>query len=124
MKALIKKPGFPLEQVEIEDSLETFQGIVEGYIEAIPHPVWEGSDISCYGNEEAKLKQLPPNIVLTYNYKTYDVICGTVVFVGYNPEDGGNKSLTPEQIEVVEKSLFERLTIENHNLHVSEVTKF
>lgn len=69
-----------------------------GYLEGIP---LDGENI-IYGDEEAKIKGLTPNLVATFTWlqfqKTTDILCGNIVIVGIrNPEgkqDGEDYSPT------------------------------
>lgn len=60
IRVIVKEPGKPAEQREIENNLETLQELVGGYIE----DVHIGSNILVIVNEEGKLKHLDFNFVL------------------------------------------------------------
>lgn len=90
MKIIIKKPGQQPYITEVEDNLNTYKSIVEGYIEIVPIE----KDILMVCNEEGKLIGLDFNFVLGN-----DPIVGTVFFIGRNNEDF--RSLTDEEINKV-----------------------
>lgn len=100
IKAIIKKPGEKAEVVIIVNSLENLQAIVEGYIETVPFPNMENVDIIL--DEEGKLKGSKPNI---YLHEYEDILCGTMIVVGVNLDEGEFISLDEEQIKKVEKYL-------------------
>lgn len=75
-------------------SLETLQGIVEGYIETVPAALaqgWSGeADVSpiLIVNEEGKLKGLPENEAATEcSGLLYDTIVGNAVLLGARGEE-------------------------------------
>lgn len=87
----------------INRRLETFQGLVGGWIEGLTL----NDQISCYINEEGKLKGLPLNVLgdlavrmlLTddgYSLLQGDFIVGPVVFVG-RPDAAGRDTDIPEE---------------------------
>lgn len=84
IKVMIKEPYEAPYEAEIENTLEEFQRIVDGYIETIPCPFVPNVDIVC--NEEGKIKELVPNL-LFMNGISGDVICGTVIAVGVDGEE-------------------------------------
>lgn len=90
MKIIVKEPCKKGEVIEVENNLETFQKIVGGYIEV--YPIFE--DMLIILNEEGKLKNLEPNLILKN-----DVIVGTVAIAGRGEEDF--ISLTDEQIDII-----------------------
>lgn len=90
IRVVVKEPNEMAEILEVEDSLKSFQKLVGGLIESVrsvfPEP------FSIYINEEGKLLELTPNIVLPYG----DWVAGTVVVLAHT-EDGGNQSLSEEE---------------------------
>ena len=79
MKIEIKKVGEAGKVVEVENTLETFQNIVGGYIEIYPLRI-TGLVIVC--NEEGLLQGLKPNCILGQ-----DVIVGDIAIVRQGEED-------------------------------------
>ena len=79
MKVIVKEPNKYPEEREIENTLEAFQEIVDGYIEVVPFP-YKDALLVC--NEEGKLMGLEPNMILGR-----DIIVGTVVICGQDGED-------------------------------------
>jgi hypothetical protein len=91
--------------VEIENSLESLQSYVDGYIEVI-RP-FEDEDVAVILNEEGKINGLSPNRALTDpDGDVYDIIAGDFLIAGLS-EDGEFTSLTQAQIRKYTK-MFER----------------
>lgn len=91
MKAIIKEVGKVAKVEDIKNDLETLQGLVGGYIEAVNM----GQGVCFVVNEEGKLNNMPANFPIGN-----DVIVGTAVFVAYG-NDGEFADLTDKQIEAV-----------------------
>ena len=94
LRILMKKVNQEPEEMEIEDTLEAKQALVDGLIEVIY--VSDGLLLVC--NEEGKLDGLLPNLVFEFDY-----IAGDCFFIGDDYENGDFKSLTDEQIEEVKE---------------------
>lgn len=102
MKVLIVEPNEKARIAEIDNSLETLQSIVGGYIECI-YPFEDNVGIIC--NEEGKLIGLEPNRALRdEDGEIIDVICGTFIVTGLTEDDFG--SLTDEQAEKYSAKFF------------------
>lgn len=85
----IKEPGKPWEPKEVEDTLESYQRIVGGYIEHF-YTAPDGLELFC--NEEGKLKNLK------FNFRFgRDFIFGTV-FACRSNEDGEMCSLMEKDL--------------------------
>lgn len=80
---------------EIDGELETMQGIVGGYIQAI-YPFEEPIALIC--NEEGKINNLEPNRYLIYNKDEFDLICGTFFLCSAPSDSDSFGSLNDEQI--------------------------
>lgn len=93
MKVLIVKPGKLPELKEIDNTLETLQEIVDGYIECI-YP-WKDTIVIC--NEEGKIRNLRPN-----RFIKGDIIVGTFIIVG-DDKMGDFRSLSEEEIKTYKK---------------------
>lgn len=91
--AIIKQPFSSPYVTEIENSLESYQRLVNGRIECVEMPDVKNVDIIL--NEEGKLLGLAPNVMLP-EYR--DCIMGTVVIVGFNPSRGNHLGLNKEQL--------------------------
>lgn len=87
MKVIVKEVGKNPEVKEIEDKLEVYQKIVEGYIEVVP--LFNNIVIVC--NEEGKLQNKEPNILLGN-----EIIAGNIVIVGTEGEEF--RGLTDDEI--------------------------
>lgn len=74
----VKEPAKPWRKQEAENTLETFQKIVGGYIELC---LYGPNGVLIFGNEEGKLLGMVPNIELPN-----DTIVGTVFAVRSNDE--------------------------------------
>lgn len=87
---LIKEPGREWHPAEVEDTLETYQKIVGGYIEGF-YTNYKGLHFFC--NEEGKLRDdCKPNIICGN-----DLICGTI-FAVRDDEEGEFAPITAEDI--------------------------
>lgn len=95
IKVIIKNPCDDMKEALVEDELKTYQKLVNGHIETICFP--NDDKITFVANEEAKLKDLLPNIYLPH-YK--DILLRTLVAVSVN-DDGEFESLTEKQIKKV-----------------------
>lgn len=84
IRVLVKEPGKPSEAREIENTLEAFQAIVGGHIEALRIT----DSLACYIHDEGKLIKLAPNFVIpTFNPAKFDMVCGPAVFFRSDGED-------------------------------------
>lgn len=102
MKVLLVKPKKKPEVVEIEDTLESLQKMVGGYIE-VTYPF--NDSVGLIMNEEGKLLGLPPNRALKdSNGCTYDIIAGDFLVTGLTEENFG--SLSDELIEKYTKFFY------------------
>lgn len=89
MRAVVKEPGKPPAVQDINNDLAALQGLVGGYIEAVPL-----DRFILIVNEEGKLMDLPPNFPWHA-----DVIVGTAVVVAQKGDDF--RSLTEEEADRV-----------------------
>ncbi len=110
IKAIIKQPYCKAYITEIENTLESYQKRVNGYIECVEMPNAEGIDIIL--NEEGKINGMQPNIYLP-EYE--DCVMGPIVIVGYDNK-GRHKGLTDKQISIVMDYL-------NKN-HIKDINEF
>lgn len=80
---------------EIDNTLESMQTVVGGYIEAV-YPFTDEVALVC--NEEGKIAGLPLNRALKdSDGKIYDIVAGTFFVAGLTEDNFG--SLTDEQID-------------------------
>lgn len=81
-----------VEEVEIENELSILQYQVDGYIEV--YPVFDNYVIIC--NEEGKLRDLDPTLIIKQNGKVIDLIRGNCLLCKVNEEEF--ESLSEEDI--------------------------
>lgn len=94
IKVLMVEPEKAPREAEIENSLESLQGVVGGYIEAV-YPFDDPVAIVC--NEEGKLIGLPLNRALYgENGSMHDIVAGTFIVCGLSEENFD--SLPPEMM--------------------------
>ena len=98
MKILKLEPGKRPIVMEIDNSLESMQSVVEGTIQAL-FPFEDEVALIC--NDEGKLLQLTPNRALRMpeTNQVYDIICGTCLLCGAPADSNCFTSLTQEQLE-------------------------
>ena len=103
VRVLVKEPGKLSEVREIENTLEAFQTIVGGHIEALRIR----DDLCCYVNEEGKLLNMRPNFVIGRQYVSkVDIIVGPAVF--FRSDDEGNEvNLTLTDILYLDRLLLD-----------------
>ena len=99
LRIVLKKVGENPEIMNIENTLEAKQKLVNGWIEVVSVT----DDILLICNEEGKLENLLPNLNFGCDY-----IAGDCFFVGDDYENGDFKSLTENQIEEVKSICKER----------------
>ena len=98
MHRLTEKPLDP------EDTLKSLQSAVGGHIERVPIPDLEEAGVDVWVNEDGKLMDLRPSILLAYKGEILDVMFGDVAFTGTDG-DGGTGELTEVQKVLVEQML-------------------
>lgn len=99
LRVIYKEVGKEPEVIEIEDTLEAKQKLVEGLIEVVPYK----DNLLLICNEEGKINNLAPNLQFDYDY-----IAGNCFIVGDDFENEGFKSVEDKQIEDIKKDLKER----------------
>lgn len=99
LRVIYKEVGKEPEVIEIEDTLEAQQKLVEGLIEVVPYK----DNLLLICNEEGKINNLAPNLQFDYDY-----IAGNCFIVGDDFENEGFKSVEDKQIEDIKKDLKER----------------
>jgi len=93
IKAIVKQPYCRPYVTEIENSLQSYQKLVNGRIECVGLP--DSNDIDIILNEEGKLIGMAPNVYLP-EYK--NCAMGPVVIVGFNSRRGSHTGLSDSQI--------------------------
>jgi hypothetical protein len=93
IKVVILEPNEVPRVETIDNTLETLQAIVGGYIECIPTNV---HDILV--NEDGKSLDLEPNFAL---YGGRDYVAGTAIFIKTDYQTGDFVSLPEEQIKFI-----------------------
>ena len=91
IKGLLVEPYKLPKEVEIENTLEKLQALVDGYIECVYLP--KDSDVILICNDEGKINNMPLNRDIGF-----DIIAGPFLIVGNDYENVDFKSLTDEQI--------------------------
>ena len=79
MKVIIKEPGKKPELRDIENTLETLQKLVGGYIETHTR-----KDYVLICNEEGRIRHMEPNF---FGIEAGSVFYGPAVFVGYEGDE-------------------------------------
>ena len=97
MKAVVKKVGQIGEVVEVENTLETWNGIVGGWIQTFPL----ASNMLIICNEEGKLIGLEPNVEIVVGEYS-ELIVGDFAIVKQGYDDF--ESLDDEQIQILKNS--------------------
>ncbi len=108
LTVLQAKVGEDLQVVKIDDSLESLQALVGGYIETI----WLSDDVILVVNEEGKLQNLSTNFVVLagsgVGVEILDTIVGDAFFVSRAGEDF--VSLDKMQIKAIKDNFINRST--------------
>ena len=106
MKVLVLENGM-LKEKEIENTLESLQKIVGGWIE-IPYLSQRFAEetIDVIINEEGKLIGLEPQIAVVKkdNNKILDLVVGNCIFASHD-EEGDTIGLNDKQIEIIKEEL-------------------
>lgn len=88
---------------DIENSLTSFQNIVDGDIELAPLT----EDMAVIYNKEGKVLELPPTFAVEYKHYPTSVLAGNIIFVGIKSINELVKiSLSSEQINNIQNELF------------------
>ena len=94
IRVVVKTPNNWAKSMQMDNTLEAFQEMVDGHIECLPVGAHPNLLMIC--NEDGKLcGSLQPNVGLMYDGKLFDVAVGIVVFCGQNGEEFA--SLTKDQ---------------------------
>lgn len=99
IKVIIKEPGQLARFEKIENTIEEFQRIVGGYIEQISI----ASDLVILCDEDGKLKELAPSIIVG----ALEIV-GTVIFAGKKNQEFTNVPLSRADFESTFPHLFRR----------------
>ena len=106
MKVLVLENGM-LEEKEIENTLESLQKIVGGWIE-IPYISHRFAEevIDVIINEEGKMIGLEPQIAVVRkdDNKILDLVMGNCIFASHD-EEGNTVELTDKQIKIIKEEL-------------------
>ncbi|EJR09172.1 DUF3846 domain-containing protein [Bacillus cereus] len=90
-----------LQVVEVENKLEVFQKIVDGYIERVG--ITPKIDLWC--NDEGLFREdLKLNVLILHKGEAFAYIKGNVYFASYDDE-GNTISLSDEQIQELQKKM-------------------
>lgn len=99
LKVLYKEVGKKPKVIEIDDTLEAKQKLVDGLIEVVPYK--DNMLLIC--NEEGKVLDLPPNLKFENDY-----IAGNCFVIGDDSKNSGFKSLSKTEINIAKKDLNEK----------------
>ena len=91
IRCLLVEPYELPKEIEIDNTLENLQDLVEGLIECVYLP--NDSDVVIICNDEGKINGMKLN-----RYIGHDIIAGPFLIAGDDYENGEFKSLTDEQI--------------------------
>ena len=96
IKVLVLRPNEAPQVEEHTETLETWQGLVDGLIQVIyPHD----DDTCIILNDEGKLLDMPMNRPLRdADGRAYDVMCGTIIIARAPVDSEYFESLTDEQV--------------------------
>ena len=83
IKVLYKAPNEALTEMDVANDLETFQGLVKGYIEVVPL----SDEVLMVVNEEGAINGMDFNFLCP---SADSIIYGPAVFVGEDGEDFGD----------------------------------
>lgn len=110
-RAIVKRPNENIKLEYIENNLENLQNIVEGYIEYPFISKLHNKGISIIVNEEGRLIDLEPSVVVFKNGRIEDYIYGNIIFIGNKDTDDGleNDNLSDEQIDFIKNNIFNGL---------------
>lgn len=91
IKGLLVEPHKLPKEIEIENTLDNLQSLVDGYIECVY--LQNDNDVVLICNDEGKINNMTLNRDIGY-----DIIAGPFLIVGNDYENADFKSLTEEQI--------------------------
>jgi hypothetical protein len=98
IQVVVVEPNKKPYKMEIENTLESMQEIVKGYIEIVPFGKTEkGGSLAITLNEEGKLVNLPMNRIIVGRGGS-DILVGTFFITAYNMQ-GDNISLKDIECE-------------------------
>lgn len=103
MRVVYCKVGTPALPIEIEETLESMQELVDGYIETVPYE--NATGIIYVVNEEGKIKDLKPNKFIA---EGTDLIHGNFFVADFGPNEEGERDiigLNEKQEEFVMKTI-------------------
>lgn len=113
LKCLYIEPNKLPKEIEIDNTLEAKQKLVDGNIECVY--LENDSDVVLICNEEGKINGMEPNRDIGY-----DIIFGSFLIVGDDYENGEFKSLTENQITKY-KILFDKHSIDRTEKKLMEI---
>ena len=98
VRVLVIDPSYGVSERTVPNTLETFQQLVDGYIEVVA--VEPGGWVFVV-DEEGKMKDKPPCLEFPGTWPYDDILVGTVVAVGADEWDF--RSLTDDEITELRK---------------------
>jgi hypothetical protein len=113
MQALLLRTNGAIEAFDVpRDGLPVMQKTVGGWIELIPSLVGSFEHLTIFGNEEAKILELPANWHATElsGYYPSDIVCGDVIVLGPADRQGETTGLSDSDLAAVMNFLGENIT--------------
>jgi len=102
---------------EIDNTLESFQKEVGGYIEIVSLDVAGELDLVC--NEEGKIKALPLNRAWIHDSEIIEMIAGNC-FIARHDAEGNCDSIKESDIDEIEQTLKRILGIQNNTVILAQ----
>lgn len=111
--AIIKRVGEKPERVRIVgETYDLIKSVIEGCFDVVRVGVLEENNIDIFVDDEGKLLELDPNILILDRdtEEMVDYIAGDVIFLSYDNE-GNSIGLTEKQLEILDKEVFDEACI-------------
>jgi len=106
-----KLPNEPAKVEKMKNAYKTISEFCGGLIDMTELPKDDLVSVIC--NDESLINGMETNIVMP---ETEGVLCGPIVFAGYDPETGDSVSLTERQIKTVlrycERNMLHHMSLE------------
>lgn len=100
LKILYKEPNRKAKEMTVRDDYQTISHLCKGMIDLVKYPL--SDHIILFVNDSFLVDNMPPTLILP---ETGQLICGPVLFTGYDPKTGESLSLTKTQMKEVRNYL-------------------